>query len=162
MWFCVRERAGAGAQIVADTQGGCWAATAARNQAHLLREILRNVHLLLRGFRVAAAAAECEHPAELYVQEGAQARGHIHGVKYVRAMGKHLAEPGTTMVLEGGGCVAGTDHLHTAFGCCGTHHGIELLVLQPGGSDTCYSRRSDIMKTHQDTSACIQHLIRPV
>lgn len=81
------------------------------------------------------------------MEKGAQAWGHIHGIKYVRAAGQHVAEPGTAKVLEGGGCIAGTDHLHTAFGCCGAHHGIELLVLQPRGSNTYCSRRGNVKKT---------------
>lgn len=81
------------------------------------------------------------------MEEGAQAWGHIHSTKYVRAGGQHLAQPGTAKVLEGGGCIAGTDDLHTAFGCCGAHHWIELLVLQPGGSKTFCSRRGNKKKT---------------
>lgn len=96
--------------------------------------------MLLRGFR---AAAEGEDPAQLCVQEGAQARGQLQSVKHVRAGGQHLTESGTAEVLQRGGCVAGTDHLHAALGCCGAHHGVELLVLQPGGSDTCCGRRRD-------------------
>lgn len=86
------------------------------------------------------------------MEEGAQAWGNIHGTKHVRAGGQHLAQPGTAKVLEGGGSIAGTDHLHTAFGCCGAHHWIELLVLQPGGSKTFCSRGGDINKTIQATS----------
>lgn len=55
-------------------------------------------------------------------------------------------EPDTAKVLQGGGCVAGTNHLHAALGCSGAHHRIELLVLKSSGSDTCCSR----MKTPQD------------
>lgn len=82
------------------------------------------------------------------MEEGAQAWGQLHSVKYVRAGGQHLAEPGTAKILQGGGCIAGTDHLHTAFGCCGTHHWVEFLALQPSGSDTCGGGRVDSMKTY--------------
>lgn len=73
------------------------------------------------------------------MKEGAQAWGHIQLPKYIRVAGHHLTEPDTAKVLQGGGRVTGTDHLHAAFGCCGTHHGIELLVLQLCSSNT-YSR----------------------
>lgn len=122
------------------THGGCWArdrtGTAAGNQVHLLAELLASVPVLLRGFR-AAAATEREHPAELHVEEGTQSWGRVHSIKYVRAVGQRLADPGTAKVLQGGGCVAGTDHLHTAFGCCGTDHGVELLVLKIRRSNPC-------------------------
>lgn len=148
---CIKERAGAGARGGAGTQGGDRAgdgAAGAGRQAHLIGEILQQVLVvLLRGF---GGAAEGEDPAELYVEEGAQAWGQLHSVQDVGAGGQHLAEPGTAEVLQGGGCVAGTDHLHTAFSSCGTNHGVELLVLQPRGSNTCWSRRGwkHLMKGH--------------
>lgn len=133
-WVRVRERAAAGAQKGAGTRGGHRAGDGAQSRAHvLLMEILKKVPASPRGL---GAAAERKQPAQLDVEEGAQARGHAQSLEFVRAVGDHLAEPGTAEVLEGGGGVAGTDHLHTAFGRCGAHHGIELLVLQPGGSNT--------------------------
>lgn len=72
----------------------------------------------------------------MVLEEEAQARGQLQGGNHIRTLGQRLAQPSTAKVLEGGGCVAGTDHLHAALGCCGAHHGVELLVLQPGGSDT--------------------------
>lgn len=134
-WVRIGERAAARTQKGAGTRGGHRAGDGARSRAHvLLMEILEKVPALPRGL---GAAAERKHPAQLDVEERAQAWGHVQSLEFVRAAGDHLAEPGTAEVLKGGGGVAGTDHLHTAFGRCGTHHGIELLVLQPGGSNTC-------------------------
>lgn len=133
VWDCVKEQAGAGARGGAGTQGGDLARDGAGRQVHLLVGILQQVLVLLRGFW---AAAEGEDPAQLDVEDGAQAWGQLYSIKYVGAAGQHLAEPGTAKVLQGGGCIAGTDHLHAAFSCCGAHHGVELLVLQPCGSDT--------------------------
>lgn len=62
-----------------------------------------------------------------------------------------MAELGAAEVLERGWRVAGTNHLHAAFGCCGTHHGVEVLVLQLAGSDTCSRQRpSDVLETFTD------------
>ncbi len=144
VWHCVVQRAGAGARGGAGTQGGCQArdgaGAAAQRETHLLVETLRRVPVMLRGFR---AAAEGEDPAQLYVEEAAQARGQLHSIEYIRAAGKQLAEPGAAKVLQGGACIAGTDHLHTAFGCCGAYHGVEFLVLQPCGCDTCCCKRKN-------------------
>lgn len=139
-WVHVGERAAAGAQKGAGTRCGHRAGDRAWSRAHvLLMEILEKVPASPRGL---GAAAECKHPAQLDMEEGAQARGHVQSLEFVRAVGDHLAELGTAEVLEGGGAVAGTDHLHTAFGRCGTHHGIELLVLQPGGSNTWLCKKN--------------------
>lgn len=53
-----------------------------------------------------------------------------------------MPELGAAEILERGWGVAGTDHLHAAFGSCGTHHGVEVLVLQPAGSDTYSCKRT--------------------
>lgn len=126
--------AGAGAGGGAGTQGGDWARDGAGRQTNFFLEIIKQVLVLLRGF---GAAAEREDPAEVQVELGAEAGGQIHSTEDVRAVGQYLAEPGAAKVLQGGGGVAGTDHLHTAFSCRGANHGVELLVLQHCGSNTC-------------------------
>lgn len=129
----------AGAQEGAGTGTGYWAGDWARSQAQvLLKELLREVPALPQDFGTAVAAAvEGENPAQLHLEAGSKARGQVQGLECVWAVGERLAEPRTAEVLEGGWGVAGTDHLHAAFGRCGTHHGVELLVLQLGGSDAC-------------------------
>lgn len=149
----VGERAAAGAQKGAGIWGGHRAWDGDRSRAHvLLMEILKKVPASSRGLW---AAAECEHPAQLDVEEGVQPWGHVQSLEFIRAVGDHLAEPGTAQVLEGGGGVAGTDHLHTAFGRCGTHHGIELLVLQPSGSNTWLCKKKKNRQSYKNNSSHI-------
>lgn len=154
----VQQRAGAGAGRGAGTQGGHGARAghraglAARGKAHLLAEILlRRVRAgPLRGL---GAAAEGEEPAQLQLQDGAQARRQLHGVQHVRAARHGLAEPGAAQVLQGGGRVAGTDHLHAALSRRGANHGVELLVLQPRGRNACRKQHnmSEIKRQTSDT-----------
>lgn len=126
---------GAGARAHVEYRGGDGAGAAAPKWLFL--EVFGKVLMLLWGVR---AAAEREHPAELHIKEGAQTWGHIQLPKYILVAGHHLTQPDAAKVLQSGGRGAGTDHLHAAFGCCGAHHGIELLVLQLCSSDA-YSRR---------------------
>lgn len=63
------------------------------------------------------------------MQQVAQARGQRQYAQGVWALREELAEASTAQVLQGSGREAGADHLHAALGCCGTHHGVETLVL---------------------------------
>lgn len=110
----------------------------------VLIALLRHVPALTWDFGKVAAAAvvEGEDPAQLHLEAGSKARRNVQGLQCVWAVGVSLAELGTAEVLERGRGVAGTGHLHAAFGCCGTHHGVEVLVLQPGSSDTCSCQRT--------------------
>lgn len=80
----------------------------------------------------------------MHLKEGAQAWGHVQ--LHIWVTGHYPAELDTAKVLQGRGRVTGADHLHAAFGCCGAHHGIELLVLQPRSSDACSRRQEKFRK----------------
>lgn len=131
-------------QEVAGTGAGDWTGAAAGDWAGewtwlVLAELLRHIPELTGDFvKVAAAAVvEGEDPAQLHLETVSKAWRDFQGLQCVCAVGECLAELGTAQVLKRGWGVAGTRHLHAAFGCCGTHHGVEVLVRQPGSSNTC-------------------------
>lgn len=88
------------------------------------------------------------------MEEGAQAWGHFQLPQDIWVAGHRLTEADAAKVLQAGGRVTGTDHLHAAFGCCGAHHGVELLVLQLRSSNAYrrqqkqFRRRAEISSTH--------------
>lgn len=141
-WVQVQEVAGTGAGDRAGDRARGPAGDWAREWARVIViALLSQVPALDGDFGSAAAAAavvEGEDPAQLHLEMVPKARRDVQGLQCVWAVGECLAELDAAEVLERGWGVAGTGHLHAAFGCCGTHHGVEALVLQPAASDTCW------------------------
>lgn len=152
-WGWVCDGNGTGARAHVECRGGDGTGTAAPKGLFL--EVCGLS--LVWGVR---AAAEREHPAELHVKAGAQAWGHIQLPEHIQVAGHHLTEPHTAKVLQGGGRGTGADHLHAAFGCCGAHHGIKLLVLQLGSSNAYRQTKSSSEGELKPASqACCYHLL---
>lgn len=137
VWDWGWDGAGAGTRGGAGTEGGQRAGdgtgAAATWRADLLWKVLRRGLELIRAFW---SVVEAEDPAEPHAEKIAQARGEVQDSQGVWGGWELLAQPGAAEVLQGSWSIASTDDLHAALGCCGAHHRVELLILQPGGGHT--------------------------
>ena len=125
--LCVAERAGGGR----GTLGGHWAARGSGTHRVLGEVVDHRVSEWLLW-----SLGEVEDPTQLGLEETEQARREVQRPQHVWAAGHLLAKASAAEVLQGGGGVACSDHLHAALGGCGADHGVEGLVLQPGGGHT--------------------------
>lgn len=104
-------------------------------------------HGLGRGHGgLAAATAHAQNPAQLVVQHLLEAWRKGQALKCVPGVGPKLAQAVAAQVLQGGGTGAGADDFHTALGCRGAHHWVELPVPQLGG---CHAYTFPVLKEGQ-------------
>lgn len=99
---------------------------------------------------------QAQHPSQFGVKKMSKTRWQGQNSKSIDSRGEELAETRAAQVLKGGGGRNRTNHLHTAFGSCGTCHRKHTLVFHLCSCYTYHAHRyTHIHKSQMLPNACM-------